>query len=64
MSKCASNCGQEPGFLRSGICPDCVRDIAAMQKRVARLRQMEIDDSHQRSPHARSRSQGIDQRMD
>ena len=40
MSKCASNCGQELGFLRSGICPDCVRDIAAMQKGVARLRQM------------------------
>jgi hypothetical protein len=32
--------GQELGFLRSGICPDCVREIAAMQKGVARLRKM------------------------
>jgi hypothetical protein len=40
MSKCASKCGQELGFLRSGICPDCVRDIATMQKGFARLRQM------------------------
>jgi hypothetical protein len=40
MSKCASNCGQELGFLRIGIYSDSVRDIAAMQKGVARLRQM------------------------
>jgi hypothetical protein len=40
MGKCRSNCGRSVGFLRNGLCSECLTDVKECEKGVAILRRL------------------------